>query len=493
MWAAPFLILFRVQRAALDARRRDRTWRYFAWSLLGGAIASMLIASVALAVAVLVAAQLWWLAALLIVVAGVPVVQPLLLRHVIVPLGWYRVAFLFGHVGTARDSDADALVYAAWALSRKPTPSGEAWIAARRDRRKPLGDAEVVTTALLAAARGDAETARMLLRSTLDLVELHPAVRELAGEWLACDAAERGAWHELAGDASAARFPATPLTFFLEGVAGARIGAGPARGELYARWLLAPHRRATYALLAVPATAAAPAAQPAAEPAAPSPEHPPLPRAVAAHLALSRTRVDAPRFAAAVAAWDAALADAGTRAWLARRALELDAPLGAAERAVRDVTTTITDELARVADARALGAPPSRGPIGEPLARRLRHGRLDALESAFARWADRRHAGDVRSPVDEWREFVALRAAYEAAASAGGLDLRRLAFPHAYKTGTSMAVWLWNSRDEYALSHAISAWLGGEARTVGDAEAIEVCGRNVRLAVPTRTGRVVAR
>ena len=145
-----------------------------------------------------------------------------------------------------------------------------------------------------------------------------------------------------------------------------------------------------------------------------------------------------------------------------------------------------SDELARDRRApHARRATVARA-VGEPLARRLRHGRLDALEAGFTRWADRRHDGAARAPIDEWREFVALRAAYDAAAAAGGLDLRRLAFPHAYKTGTAMAVWLWNARDEYALSHAISAWLGGEARIVGDAEAIEVCGRNTRLAVPTR-------
>ncbi len=514
MWVAPYLLLFRVQRWALDARRRDRTWHYLAWSALAGAIASILIASIVAAVAVLVAVDLWWLAALLVAVAGVPIVQPQLLRHVVVPRGWVRIAFWLGHFGTARDSDADALAFAAWAQLRRPTPAGEAWIAARRDRRKPLGDAEVVTTALLVAARGDADTARALLRSTLDLVEYHPAVRELAGEWLACDAAERGAWHELAADAAAARFPATPLTFFLEGLAGARTslagrgdraavggfdargGSGPSRVELRARWLLAPYRRVTHALLVARHAPSAPPVAPVESAVASEPvpaDHPPLPRAVAAHLGLSRQRVDATCFGAAVAAWDTALADDATRAWLARRALELDAPLGAAERAVREVSVAITDELARIAEARTLGAPPSRGLIGEPLARRLRHGRLDALEAGFTRWADRRHDGAVRAPIDEWRELVALRAAYEAAAAAGGLDLRRLAFPHAYKTGVAMAVWLWNARDEYALSHAISAWLGGEARAVGDAEAIEICGRNVRLAVPTRTGKVVTR
>ncbi len=191
-----------------------------------------------------------------------------------------------------------------------------------------------------------------------------------------------------------------------------------------------------------------------------------------------------------VQSWDLALADPATRTWLARRALELDAPLGAVDRAIKDVARTVTDELARLADAAELGAPASHGAVGDGLTRRLRHGRLDALEAGFARWVDRRHDGHVRAPIDEWREWVALRAAYDAAVSAGGMDLRRLAFPHAYKTGTNMAAWLWNSRDEYALSHAVSAWLLVEALAVGDTEAIDLCTRNVRLGVPTRTGRV---
>jgi hypothetical protein len=95
----------------------------------------------------------------------------------------------------------------------------------------------------------------------------------------------------------------------------------------------------------------------------------------------------------------------------------------------------------------------------------------------------------VRAPIDEWREWCALRSAYEAAVAAGGLELRRLAFPHAYTTGNSMAVWLWNTRSEYALSYAISRWLLAEALAVGDAEAIDLCSRNCKLEVPTRTGR----
>src|SRR5690606_28686597 len=130
----------------------------------------------------------------------------------------------------------------------------------------------------------------------------------------------------------------------------------------------------------------------------------------------------AERFADTVRAWDAALADGATHAWIARRALELDAPAGAVDRALREVAGAVTEELARAADAHRLGAPTSPGPVGEGLARRLRHGRLDALEQGFTRWAQRRHDGGTRSAIDEWREFIALRAAYDDAAAAGGAE-----------------------------------------------------------------------
>jgi len=97
----------------------------------------------------------------------------------------------------------------------------------------------------------------------------------------------------------------------------------------------------------------------------------------------------------------------------------------------------------------------------------------------------------VRSAIDEWREFIALRDAYADAAAAGGGELRRLAFPHAFSTGSHMAAWLWNTRHEYVLSHAISRWLLAEALLVGDAEAIELGHRNCSLRVPTRLGDVV--
>ena len=497
MYVLPYILLIRLHRLALDARRRDRTWRYYAYSVVAGLLAGILLGVALLVTWAMFYLGWWYLGLAMIMLFVLPPLQPVINRHVLVPLGLVRTAFWMAHFVSMDDSDAYGLVCAAWAHSRKPTPSSEAWLIARRDKRVPLGDSEIIVTALLASARGDADTTRQLMRSTAEMVENHPLARELAGEWLAVDAVERFAWQELYDDAVAARWPASALTFFLEGAAAHYLEAAgaPRRFELRVRWLLAPHRRTTRRVLTDVAIVKKPGFT--VQPGEP-PEMPPtslqataaLPRALATHVLLRNIVLDNEALATAVTAWDKALLDGETQKWLAQRALELDAPLGAVDRAIRDVAAAVTDELARIANAASLAAPLSGGPVSDALARKLRHGRLDALEAGFTRWEDRRHAGSVRAPIDEWREWVALRAAYDAAVRAGGLELRRLAFPHAYSKGTSMAVWLWNTRNEYALSHAISKWLLDEALAVGDTEAIELCSRNCRLAVPTRTGEV---
>jgi hypothetical protein len=500
VYALPYLVLQRLRQAAINARRKNRSWHYLAWSVLAGlANAAMLVLGASF-VLFLWSVALWWLAIPMLAILVVPVVADTLVRFAFVPGGHHRLAYyaaLYSRPGT--DPPAYALCVAAWAATGG---AAIAWVSARREARRPLGDGEVAATALLAAARGDEATARELLRSLPMLVEDHPAVRELAGEWLACDAAERAAWSELCEDAARARWPATPLTYLLEGVAARQTGAAaaPSGRELWARWALAPRHRATRALVAgalaiPPGTGAAPRpveavdATDAAEPAAAEPT--PLPCAVAAHLAFELNPVTPASLAYTVRAWDTALADVATRQWLAQRALELDAPPGAVDRAIHEVAGAVTDDLARRAEAAQLGAPPGTGgPVGHGLTRRLRHGRLDALEAAFSRWADRRHDNTRHPAIDEWREFVALLTAYNAAVTAGGLELRRLAFPHAFSRGSNMAAWLWNKREEYALSHAISKWLLAEALVVGDAEAIELGHRNCALAIPTRLGRI---
>ena len=497
MYALPVLLLAWLHRHAINARRKNRTWQYFAWSAVAALIATILFAVTTAFVALFIYFELWWVAAIMTGLLVLPIVGPTLVRHVLVPLGAYRLAYYVGWASRpGKDPTAYGLVAAAWAQAARPSGRGEVWVAHKRDERIPLGDAEVITTALLAASRGDILTARLLMRSVLMMVEDHPMVRELAGEWVACDAVERGAWSELADDAAAARWPATPLTYFLEGVAARRLGTpnAPSVRELWARWLLAPKRRITGPLrdAAIPPLPPSPSSSEtqSADPVdVVPPERSGLPRAIAAHLAFHSGTATETTLGATVRAWDAALSDGATHGWLARRALELDAPLGAVDRALREVAAVVTTELARIADAAHLGSPGSHGPIGDALGRRLRHGRLDSLEAGFTRWLQRRHDGEIHSAIDEWREFIALQTAYLAAVAAGGTDLRRLAFPHAYSTGTSMAAWLWNARNEYALSHAIFKWLLAEALAVGDTEAIELGHRNCDLFVPTRNDK----
>lgn len=509
MHALPYILLQRIRQAAIDARRRDRTWRYVAWSVVAGIANAAMLTLASMLVWLFWIVGWWWFSVAVVAVLIGPILADAVVRFVLVPAGAHRLAYVTALYSRPGADPAAYALCAAAAASQGGTAT--TWVEARRDRRQPLGDGEVVATALLTAARGDADTARALLRSIPMLVENHPAVRELAGEWLACDAAERSAWHAIVDDARRTLWPATPLTYLLEGIAARHTMAAGAPGaiDLWGRWLLAPRRRVTFALVveALAVAQDAPAAPvPTSDPAephddaAPSPAPSPavdptmpLPRAVAAHLAFEAAEPEAAALALAVEAWDAAFADARTQSWLARRALELDAPAGAVERAIDDVAGAVTDQLARRAEAAQLGAPArADGPVGRLLTRRLRHGRLDALEAGFARWAERRHDRTPHPAIDEWREFVALRNAYDAAVAAGGLELRRLAFPHAFSKGSNMAAWLWNKREEYAVSHAISAWLLDEARIVGDTEAIELGHRNCGLAVPTRLGSIQA-
>lgn len=553
-----FVLLQRLHQAAIGARRQAHTARYLGWATLSGLSMGLALGCLLLAATSLWVAGLWMVAVILLAVCLVPTTAPWLVRHVLVPGGMVRAAHVAGRASMVAGADpaAYALVVSAWAVAgarRAPKGAAVAWVQAQREQRGALGDAEVVATAFL-LARQDAPTARQLLRSVPELAEVHPAVRELAGEWLAVDAAERGAWHELLPSAAGAAattpsWPATPLRFFLEGVAARMLGddRAPSSAGLAARWLLAPYRRQTYALLraagqppqvaadqadkppsahAAPATVSTPGAD-----LQPSPVSELWTEAVRRHLQVllavraaggaaevgvgsdggrgagpgagaddddtsDATRGDAAAdgaLAELVEAWDSALASAAVKDWLDRRAQALAAPGGAASHALAELQDVVVAELRDHVDRHRLAVPrlPSSR-FGQALAARLRHGRLDALELAFTRWSDRVAHGAKLSAIDEWREFLAVRKAYRDLVRSGGQDLRRLAFPRAFDAANQAAVALWNQRSEHVLAHAILSWQLEEARAVGDVAAIELGAKNCALKVQTRTG-VVAR
>ena len=43
MYVLPYILLIRLHRLALDARRRDRTWRYYVYAVAAGLLAGILI------------------------------------------------------------------------------------------------------------------------------------------------------------------------------------------------------------------------------------------------------------------------------------------------------------------------------------------------------------------------------------------------------------------------------------------------------------------
>src|SRR5258705_8674759 len=144
MWALPYILIIRLHRLALDARRRDRSWRYYLYSVIAGLLGTVL-AVVALFAAWAMWHVGWWpLAIALMAMFVLPPIQPVIARHVLAPLGLVRSSFWLAHFVSMQDSDAYGLCCAAHAHAMKPTNAGEAWIIAKRDKRVPLGDAEII-------------------------------------------------------------------------------------------------------------------------------------------------------------------------------------------------------------------------------------------------------------------------------------------------------------------------------------------------------------
>ncbi len=499
--------------AAINARRQHRNWRALGYGALAGLLAGLRLTGVVLIIAALWNTEAWWAGLAFGAVMALRTMAPVLVRHVSVPLGQIRVTYALTRIQKlgANDAEGYALVASAWAAQHASLlgSGGTArdWLARRCEARGKLGDCEIATHGLLAASLGGAssrERAWHMLTSIELSVEYHPAVRELVGEYLAVAAAERADWLALV-DFNAAAWPASPLRFLLEGVAArcrwqAHLDSAtpPAPRELWARWIMAPYRRATWPLLqralaarvVVDATAnigVTPSVATAAAVGMATPARSTVEQAVDALSQLAAVR-NAIELAHVASLCHAALIAPETLAWLNQRIIATSATTTTAP-LLDLITNTMADAIAVCAQTHALQAPTlPTGKLGTELARRLRHGTLDTLEDDFARWAEQCQHEASGSLIAQWHTFVALKQAYETATAIGGIGLQRLAFPKVFYAGNAVAASWWNKRDEYVVSHAVSMWLLTEALRVGDAQAIELGRKNCALAVPTRTG-----
>jgi hypothetical protein len=421
-------------------------------------------------------------------------------RLVLIPLGMPRLAYWttrLANLTFALDLPGGAAAAAAWALCRQRPRDEETieWLAAKLAALAPLRAGGVLASGLLLAARGDLEGARTLVGAVahVDDRASPPVVRRLAASWLAADAAERGDWASVAEHD--AGFDGGRLTWLLGGIAHAILldHAAPSAANLWLRWALAPHRRATWPLVQRASEALRGAfLEPAPDPQAPIAPAAPvggpdmIRTALSLHAAVLARPPDAIRaedVLAAGQAWDVALADRGTERAVLERALAIDAGNGAG--VLARMRSAVEDDLASIVVSAGLSLAQltSNGQVTARVRARIRERLLSEVEAASD--ALRRRVDDRRTlpAPDEWREWRNLTGTYTRAVKSGGEELRRLAFAKLYPDASALAVWLYNERDQRPLGNAIFRWLLAEATALDDARAIALMTKNVGCGV----------
>ncbi|MCG8419905.1 MAG: hypothetical protein MJE77_18385 [Proteobacteria bacterium] len=442
-----------------------------------------------------VAGVAWW--CLPVAVLLVVIVMPwTVARRILVPLGMSRAA---RHVATlsgwtwGRDLRGGGLVAGAWALVRQPklSRSALASLERARDRAPRLTAAQVLATGLIAMARGDGESARREIESVDELgVKTTPRmVHKLAREWLVADAAESGQWRR-AAELSTGPCARSRITRLL-GAIGARVSCSdkaPSSAVLWWRWFLAPGRRHTFRLVrtanSIPTRSATNRGHSHLRLATSLRPNCYL-DALGSHIAVlikhERNNLAGVDLESLAHIWDRALDDPDTRAMVMQRAALLGARSG--DSALADLASSVAEDIADLARSADLALCDWRSNqhdcnVLAEAQRQLRDELMAEIELAFDALQERAVDERSLSAIDEWREWLSLRAIYRHAAALGGIELRRLAFPHMHAAVTKLAVWLWNERREYLMANAMFRWLLSEAMAVGDSEAIELHTRN---------------
>jgi hypothetical protein len=258
----------------------------------------------------------------------------------------------------------------------------------------------------------------------------------------------------------------------------------PSDIELWLRWAIAPHRRATLPLVRR-ALAARPGAPRPAEPevrAARVPEGDLWSRAVVLHATLLLRRggrIAGDDLRRLGGAWDAAFEDERAQAEIRERALTIGA--ASPDAALGSLRRVVEEDLAAM--ARAARIPRQEWEdLGETIGRATRLLRDELLsEIELACEASRLRDDERRelSPVDEWRAWIALRTQYEAAAEVVGMEFRRLAFTKVHPDVCHLGVWLFNVRKERPIANAMFRWLLAEAEALGDTRAADLQRKNL--------------
>jgi hypothetical protein len=422
-----------------------------------------------------------------------------LARRLLAPLGWVKPSYYLAHTSFLMwggDTAGAARTAAALAYHSNPrgAPKLRAWIERHLDSGR-FGPGSVLAAAIMENAEGRATEARRLFTS---LLEIDPAARtgattRICGEWLVADAAEEGRW-EKALELGARINDQNFTVRFLLAVASrlcartdAKVeAADPSDLDLEALWWLAGRRSSLRPLLA----RALEFQRSPPQGARASPEDTPAvdPDDLQAHavsLLIESTRRPAGSLTIddlgeLIELWERTLTDEGWQQRTLQRALALGAhnPRNVSERWRAQIEEDLVALVRRegIAFHRLRGD----GPLLRATRRRLHDRMLGALEIA-AQALDSRSdaAANPLPPLEEWKQWLGIVALYEEARSVGGAPVQRLGFRELHGAGCSLAVWLWNDRDEKLIGNAIFRYLLVEAAAAEDEKAMELLRRNV--------------
>ncbi|MES2295828.1 MAG: hypothetical protein V4582_02245 [Pseudomonadota bacterium] len=414
----------------------------------------------------------------------VPLCLPtLILRTVILPLGWHRCAYYFVRctypLSVCRESAAGGVVYGALALARRgATPAKLAWLAGRLAARPSPRMAGDLALGLLAALNGEQRAARLIFHSIdTRAPKFGPrSLRRIARDHLVMDAARQGQWQEVIWRGRRARHSyrwSYAVARMVERLDG-RAQACPA-WQLRLLWLFAPRRRATLSLLRRALAGPAPARAPAPSAAMPAD----LAGALAhfARLLLGAEKEGAApateQFLSVVRWVDVRLESPATHVHLHERLARLDPLSGgdadAVTRAFRAQLVTLIIPLIERWPSLVQGE--TERPVIALAVAALEQGAMQNIE---VRCDDYSHRWKTKSALDahaEWASWAELRhAASQLIALAP--DAQAAVFHQMFEPICNFAAHLHNVDGRHGLAHDMFAWLYMHANADPDASAL---------------------
>lgn len=415
-----------------------------------------------------------------------PIVLPWpIARFIALPLGLPRLASTMGLLADftwGRDRAGGALIAAVLAVAKHQRPRDVAWVRQKLQSTTLTGAGAVVAAALLADLDGDRATADRLLAAlpSFDPRVVPKTARHIVAERAIVQrfaAGDVGAVAALDDEFVGFSFFARFARACARRISGAVAPSPLDDLRLRLWWLLAPRRRRTRSLLAM-ALSATPAQTSEPEPEPTTTPLLALPQALALHVATTtQTTPPLSQVTALAAAWDPALKAATSTLTARARALGVHDVDGVA-RGVEDTVTQALCALVEKLDLSTVSVA-STPPLLQRAIEEVRTARLDALEIAASGLRQRVESVSDIAPIDELREFAAVKGLYDDVARTGD-DARALAYDAVQWTVCEIAVRLWNVRKEHRLANAMFRWLLAEATRLNDTRGVDTQSANVK-------------